>query len=61
MTCMKSVVTLYLDYAELKVEGQIPMSMEDGFLVFNENELMTNVGNASAGAEQVKLNARDRI
>ncbi|MCQ4833626.1 virulence RhuM family protein [[Clostridium] symbiosum] len=46
MTCMKRVVTLYLDYEELKAEGLIPMSMEDGFLEFNENELMTNVGNA---------------
>lgn len=43
---MKRVVTLYLDYEELKAEGLIPMSMEDGFLEFNENELMTNVGNA---------------
>ena len=41
MSYMERIVSLYLDYAELQAERQIPMSMEDwakrldGFLEFN--------------------------
>ncbi|MEG0566785.1 MAG: RhuM family protein, partial [Hungatella sp.] len=58
---MERIVSLYLDYAELQAERQIPMSMEDwakrldGFLEFNGNEILMNAGKISA--EQAKLHA----
>lgn len=61
MSYMERIVSLYLDYAELQAERQIPMSMEDwakrldGFLEFNGNEILTDAGKISA--EQVKLHA----
>ena len=61
MSYMERIVNLYLDYAELQVERQIPMSMEDwakrldGFLEFNGNEILTDAGKISA--EQAKLHA----
>ena len=61
MSYMERIVTLYLDYAELQAERQIPMSMEDwakrldGFLEFNGNEILTDKGKIRA--EQAKLHA----
>ena len=61
MSYMERIVSLYLDYAELQTERQIPMSMEDwakrldGFLEFNGNEILTGAGKISA--EQAKLYA----
>jgi len=61
MSYMERIVSLYLDYAELQAERQIPMSMEDwgkrldGFLDFNGNEILTDSGKISA--EQAKLHA----
>ncbi len=61
MSYMERIVSLYLDYAELPAERQIPMSMEDwakrldGFLEFNGNEILTGAGKISA--EQAKLHA----
>ena len=61
MSYLERIVSLYLDYAELQAERQIPMSMEDwakrldGFLEFNGNELLTGAGKVSA--EQAKLYA----
>ena len=61
MSYMERIVSLYLDYAELQTERQIPMSMEDwakrldGFLEFNGNEILTDAGKISA--EQAKLYA----
>ena len=61
MSYMERIVSLYLDYAELQAERQIPMSMEDwakrldGFLEFNGNEILTDAGKVSA--EQAKLHA----
>ena len=58
---MERIVSLYLDYAELQAERQIPMSMEDwakrldGFLEFNGNEILTGKGKIST--EQAKLHA----
>lgn len=58
MSYMERIVSLYLDYAELQAERQIPMSMEDwakrlaGFLEFNGNEILTGAGKISA--EQAK-------
>lgn len=61
MSYMERIVSLYLDYAELQAERQIPMSMEDwakrldGFLEFNGTEILTDAGKISA--EQAKLHA----
>lgn len=61
MSYMERIVSLYLDYAELQAERQIPMSMEDwakrldGFLEFYGNEILTGAGKISA--EQAKLYA----
>lgn len=61
MSYMERMVSLYLDYAELQAERQIPMSMEDwakrldGFLEFNGNEILTDAGKISAA--QAKLHA----
>lgn len=61
MSYMERIVSLYLDYAELQAERQIPMSMEDwakrldGFLEFNGNEILTDKGKIRA--EQAKLHA----
>ncbi len=61
MSYMERIVSLYLDYAELQVERQIPMSMEDwakrldGSLEFNGNEILT--GATKISAEKAKLHA----
>lgn len=61
MSYLERIVSLYLDYAELQAERNIPMSMEDwakrldGFLEFNGNELLIDAGKVSA--EQAKLHA----
>ncbi len=61
MSYMERIVSLYLDYAELQAERQIPVSMEDwskrldGFLEFNGNKILTGAGKISA--EQAKLHA----
>ncbi len=61
MSYMERIVSLYLDFAELQAERQIPMSMEDwakrldGFLEFNGNEILTDAGKISA--EKAKLHA----
>lgn len=65
MTYMERIVSLYLDYAELQAERQIPMGMEDwaerldGFLEFNGNEILTDIGKVSA--EQAKLHAETQF
>lgn len=65
MSYLERIVSLYLDYAELQVEREIPMSMEDwakrldGFLEFNGNELLIGVGKISA--EQAKLHAESEF
>ncbi|OEF97047.1 virulence RhuM family protein [Desulfuribacillus alkaliarsenatis] len=65
MTYMERIVSLYLDYAELQAERQIPMSMEDwakrldGFMEFNGNEILTDIGKVSA--EQAKLHAETQF
>ena len=61
MNYLERIVSLYLDYAELQAERNIPMSMEDwakrldGFLEFNGDELL--VGPSKISAEQAKLHA----
>ena len=61
LSFLERIVSLYLDYAELQAERHIPMSMEDwakrldGFLEFNDTEILTGAGKISA--EQAKLHA----
>lgn len=61
MNYLERIVTLYLDYAELQAERQIPMSMQDwarrldGFLEFNGNEILIGAGKISH--EQAKIHA----
>lgn len=51
---LERIVTMYLDFAELQAERQIPMKMKDwidkldGFLQFNEYEVLQDAGNISA-------------
>jgi hypothetical protein len=65
MSYLERIVSLYLDYAELQAERQIPMSMEDwakrldGFLEFNGNELL--IGAGKIGAEEAKLHAESEF
>lgn len=50
---LEKIVTMYLDYAEMQAERQIPMKMEDwinklnAFLEFNEYEILNNAGKVS--------------
>jgi hypothetical protein len=61
MNYLERIVSVYLDFAELQVERKTPMSMEDwakrldGFLEFNDNEILTRPGKISH--EQAKLHA----
>lgn len=61
MRYLERIVSMYLDYAELQAERKIPMSMEDwakrldGFLEFNENEIL--IGSGKISHEQAKLHA----
>ncbi len=54
MKSLERIVTMYLDYAELQAERQIPMKMADwvnkldGFLQFNDYEVLQNAGKVSA-------------
>lgn len=58
---LNRIVTMYLDYAELQASRKIPMTMQDwatrldGFLEFNEQEILTGPGKISH--EQAKLHA----
>lgn len=59
------IVTMYLDYAELQAMRKIPMTMEDwakrldGFLEFNEQEILTGPGRVSK--EEAKLHAETQF
>jgi len=61
MNYLERIVSMYLDYAELQAERKIPMSMADwaqrldGFLEFNEREILTGAGKVSH--EEAKLHA----
>ncbi|WP_153726529.1 virulence RhuM family protein [Heliorestis convoluta] len=51
---LNRIVTMYLDYAELQAERQVPMNMVDwikrldAFLQFNDYEILNNAGKVSA-------------
>jgi hypothetical protein len=65
MDYMERIVSMYLDYAELQAERKIPMTMEDwskrldGFLEFNEREILTHAGKISH--EKAKLYAETQF
>lgn len=62
---LERLVSMYLDYAELQAERRIPMTMEDwakrldGFLEFNEAELLIGAGKISH--EEAKLHAETQF
>lgn len=61
MNFLERLVSMYLDYAEMQAERNIPMTMEDwskrldSFLEFNERELLMDAGKISH--EDAKLHA----
>ena len=65
MSYLERIVSLYLDYAELQAEREIPMGMQDwakrldGFLEFNGNELL--IGSGKISAEKAKLHAESEF
>ncbi|QQS61859.1 MAG: virulence RhuM family protein [Candidatus Moraniibacteriota bacterium] len=65
MDFLERLVSMYLDYAELQAERRIPMTMEDwanrldGFLEFNEAEILTGVGKITH--EEAKLHAETQF
>ena len=62
---LNRLVSMYLDYAEIQAENNIPMTMEDwsnrldSFIEFNGRELLTDAGKVSA--EQAKLYAETQF
>lgn len=54
LNILERVVSMYLDYAELQAQRQIPMTMQDwktrldAFLQFNEYEVLNNSGRITA-------------
>lgn len=65
MNFLERIVSMYLDYAELQAERNIPMTMEDwskrldAFLEFNGREILMNAGKISH--EQSKLHAETQF
>ena len=65
MDFLERIVSMYLDYAELQAERNIPMTMEDwskrldSFLEFNEREILMDAGKISH--EQAKLHAETQF
>jgi len=65
MNFLERIVSMYLDYAELQAERNIPMTMEDwskrldSFLEFNERKILMNAGKISH--EQAKLHAETQF
>ncbi|WP_313413252.1 virulence RhuM family protein [Sedimentibacter sp.] len=62
---LNRLVSMYLDYAEVQAENNIPMTMEDwsnrldGFIEFNGRDLLMDAGKISA--EQAKLYAETQF
>lgn len=54
LKALNRIVTMYLDYAELQAERQVPMRMDDwvqrldAFLQFNDYEVLADAGRVSA-------------
>ncbi len=53
LVALNRIVSMYLDYAELQAQKRTPMHMSDwtkkldGFLQFNEQNILTNAGKVS--------------
>jgi hypothetical protein len=62
---LERIVSMYLDYAELQAERNIPMTMEDwsrrldSFLEFNDRDILINAGKISS--EEAKLYAETQF
>lgn len=62
---LERLVSMYLDYAELQAERNIPMTMEDwskrldAFLEFNDRKILTDAGKISH--EEAKLHAETQF
>ncbi|WP_312699365.1 virulence RhuM family protein [Sedimentibacter sp.] len=62
---LNRLVSMYLDYAEVQAENNIPMTMEDwanrvdGFIEFNGRDLLMDAGKISS--EQAKLHAETQF
>jgi hypothetical protein len=62
---LERLVSMYLDYAEMQAERNIPMTMEDwskrldSFLEFNEREILMHAGKVSH--EKAKLYAETQF
>lgn len=62
---LERIVSMYLDYAELQAERNIPMTMEDwskrldSFLEFNDREILMDAGKISH--EEAKLHAETQF
>ena len=65
MNFLERLVSMYLDYAELQAERNIPMTMEDwskrldSFLEFNEREILRDSGKITH--EEAKLHAETQF
>jgi len=65
MSFLERLVSMYLDYAELQAERNIPMTMEDwskrldSFLEFNGREILMNAGKINH--EEAKLHAETQF
>lgn len=65
MRFLDRLVSMYLDYAELQAEKNIPMTMEDwvkrldAFIEFNDGKILTTAGKISK--EQAKLYAESQF
>jgi hypothetical protein len=65
MNFLERIVSMYLDYAELQAERNIPMTMEDwskrldSFLEFNGREILMDAGKISH--EEAKLHAETQF
>jgi hypothetical protein len=65
MNFLERLVSMYLDYAELQAERNIPMTMEDWakrldtFIEFNDAEILTDAGKISH--EEAKLHAETQF
>ena len=65
MSFLERIVSMYLDYAELQAERNIPMTMEDwskrldSFLEFNDREILMGAGKISH--EEAKLYAETQF
>ncbi len=65
MNFLERIVSMYLDYAELQAERNIPMTMEDwskrldSFLEFNGKEILMDAGKISY--EEAKLHAETQF